>query len=151
MGLSRQACLVQVSKSKGQTALEYAVLIAAVVAALLVMQMYLKRGVSGHIRRSADSIGEQYHPRNTTGSMTMTSQSDTTTTVLTLNEPQLSGGVVCVDANKDDQCDCIDLNGDGDCTDERVFGTVTQEDLKSGVTTRKGAELVDALGGDLWN
>jgi len=45
---------------KGQGTLEYAILIAVVVGALLMMQHYMSRGVQGKLRDSADNIGEQY-------------------------------------------------------------------------------------------
>ena len=47
-------------KRKGQSTLEYAVIIAVVVGALLAMQHYMGRGVQGKLRESADSVGEQY-------------------------------------------------------------------------------------------
>lgn len=51
---------------KGQSTLEYAVIIAVVVAALIAMQVYFKRGVQGKMREATDQIGEQYSPGNTT-------------------------------------------------------------------------------------
>lgn len=47
-------------KSKGQSTLEYAVLIIIVIGALLSIQMYIKRGIQGRLRSSADDIGDQY-------------------------------------------------------------------------------------------
>lgn len=47
---------------RGQSTLEYALLIAAVVAGLVMMQIYLKRGVGGRIKSGADDIGEQFDP-----------------------------------------------------------------------------------------
>lgn len=57
-------------KRKGQSTLEYAVIIAVVVGALLAMQAYMKRGVEGKLRGSADSIGEQYSAGNMTSKYT---------------------------------------------------------------------------------
>ena len=57
-------------RNKGQGTLEYAVLIAAVVGALLAMQSYMKRGIQGKLRDSADSIGEQYSAGNMTSTYT---------------------------------------------------------------------------------
>jgi Flp pilus assembly pilin Flp len=65
---------------KAQTALEYAVLIVCVVAALIAMQIYLKRGVSGRLRQQADSLGAQYSPGHTTSTFTITSNSKVTST-----------------------------------------------------------------------
>jgi Flp pilus assembly pilin Flp len=63
---------------KGQSTLEYAIIIAVVVAALLAMQIYVKRGVQGKLRSSTDEIGEQYSPGLTTGSYTTTTGSTST-------------------------------------------------------------------------
>jgi len=47
---------------RGQSTLEYAVLIAVVVGALLAIQVYVKRGVQGRFKQAADDIGEQFSP-----------------------------------------------------------------------------------------
>lgn len=55
--------------NKGQTILEYTIIIAVVVAALLGMRTYYKRSVMGRLRAQADQIGEGsigYSPRGTT-------------------------------------------------------------------------------------
>ena len=46
----------------GQSTLEYAVLIAVVAAAAIGMQIYVKRGIQGRLRQSADQVGEQFTP-----------------------------------------------------------------------------------------
>ncbi len=51
-------------KMKGQSTLEYAVLIIIVIGALLSIQMYIKRGIQGRLRSAADDIGDQYDPGN---------------------------------------------------------------------------------------
>lgn len=52
-------------KMKGQSTLEYAVLIIIVIGALLSIQVYIKRGVQGRIKSATDDIGDQYSPGNT--------------------------------------------------------------------------------------
>ena len=47
---------------RGHSTLEYALLVAAVVAGLVMMQIYLKRGVGGRLKSGADDIGEQFDP-----------------------------------------------------------------------------------------
>jgi cytoskeletal protein RodZ len=64
---------------KGQSILEYAVLICVVLAALLVMQVYIKRTYQGRLKTDADSVGEQYSPGHTT-SVTQTNTSSNSTT-----------------------------------------------------------------------
>jgi uncharacterized protein (UPF0333 family) len=57
---------------KAQSTLEYGLVIAIVVAALLAINIYMKRGVQGRLRSSADDIGEQFEARNTSSSYTTT-------------------------------------------------------------------------------
>jgi|SRR3990167_1633207 len=52
-------------KTRGQSTLEYAVLIIIVIGALLSIQVYIKRGVQGRLKSATDDIGDQYSPGNT--------------------------------------------------------------------------------------
>ena len=45
---------------KGQSTLEYAILIIIIIAALLSLQTYVKRGVQGRLKQSADDVGDQF-------------------------------------------------------------------------------------------
>lgn len=47
-------------RNKAQSTLEYFVMIAVIVAALFAMQVYIKRGIQGKMRDSADSIGQGF-------------------------------------------------------------------------------------------
>jgi len=58
-------------KQKGQSTLEYAMIIAVVVGALLAMQFYMKRGIQGKLRESTDSVGSQYSAGNVTSTVTV--------------------------------------------------------------------------------
>ncbi|MFC1708476.1 hypothetical protein ACFL2J_00250 [Candidatus Omnitrophota bacterium] len=49
-------------KHRGQSTLEYAILIVVVIMALIGIQAYLKRGIQGGMRGSADQIGDQFDP-----------------------------------------------------------------------------------------
>lgn len=60
---------------KGQSTLEYAILVLIVIVALLAMQTYMKRGLQGRMRESTDNIGEAYSPGYTTSAITTTSTS----------------------------------------------------------------------------
>lgn len=57
-------------RRRGQSTLEYAVLIVVIIAALIAMQVYLKRGIQGRMRESSDQIGEQFSPGFTTSNVT---------------------------------------------------------------------------------
>jgi hypothetical protein len=50
---------------KGQSVLEYAIILSVVVAGVVAMNIYMKRASEGHLRGSADRIGEQYSADNT--------------------------------------------------------------------------------------
>lgn len=66
---------------KGQSVLEYAMIIAVVVGALLAIQIYMKRGLQGRLRESSDQIGEQFDAEKTAISRTTTHTGTTTETV----------------------------------------------------------------------
>jgi len=53
------------SKKRAQSTLEYAVIIAVVVGALIAMQIYVKRGLQGRLRQASDDVGDQFSPGNT--------------------------------------------------------------------------------------
>lgn len=71
---------------KAQSTLEYAVIIAVVVAALIAMQAYLKRGLQGKIKQSSDDIGEQFSPGQTTANTSITSNVSSTEKVTVADE-----------------------------------------------------------------
>jgi len=52
-------------RKKGQSTLEYAILIIIILGALLSVQVYIKRGVQGRLKQAADDIGSQYSDGNT--------------------------------------------------------------------------------------
>lgn len=57
---------MRIFNKKAQSTLEYAIIVAVVVGALLMMQIYVKRGLQGRLRSSTDSIGDQYSAGNVT-------------------------------------------------------------------------------------
>jgi len=72
--------MLRMLRKRGQSTLEYAVLIVVIIAALIAMQVYLKRGLQGRIRESSDQIGESYSPGYTVSNRTTTSASSVTET-----------------------------------------------------------------------
>ncbi len=57
--------LQYLNQKRGQSTLEYAVLIVVIIGALLTIQVYIKRGVQGRLKSAADDIGDQYSVGNT--------------------------------------------------------------------------------------
>jgi hypothetical protein len=62
-------------RQKGQSTLEYAILIIIIIGALLSIQMYIKRGVQGRLKSATDDIGDQFSPGNTNVVKTMVTRS----------------------------------------------------------------------------
>ncbi|MDE2221698.1 MAG: hypothetical protein KGK03_01365 [Candidatus Omnitrophica bacterium] len=56
--------LQYLNNKRGQSFLEYSVMIVVVVGALLTLQVYIKRGVQGRLKSAADDIGDQYSDGN---------------------------------------------------------------------------------------
>ncbi|MCX5698283.1 MAG: hypothetical protein NTX01_01090 [Candidatus Omnitrophica bacterium] len=83
-------------RTKAQSTLEYVILIGFVIAALIAMGVYMKRGTEGKLRESADQIGEQYDARNT-------SSNYSTVTHLNQTENTTAGGgsVISIDSAAD--------------------------------------------------
>ena len=67
--------------SRGQSTLEYVILIGFVVAALIAMGIYMKRGFEGKLKESTDQVGEQYSSGYTTSDYTTTTNMNQTETV----------------------------------------------------------------------
>lgn len=81
---------------KAQSTLEYAIVLAVVVGALIAMQIYMKRGVEGRLRSSTDDIGEQFDPHKTSFNFTTTRNStavENTTGGITTTSMGIGGGV----------------------------------------------------------
>lgn len=90
---------------KGQSVLEYAMIIAVVVGALLAINIYMKRGLQGRLRESSDQIGDQFDADKTTISRTTTHTGTTvqtvkggTTTSTTTGETRTESGKDVVEA-----------------------------------------------------
>src|SRR5580658_8721304 len=69
--------LQYLNQKRGQSTLEYAVLIVVIIGALLTLQVYIKRGVQGRLKSSADDVGDQYSDGNTNEIKTVVTSSNT--------------------------------------------------------------------------
>ena len=112
---------------------------------MLAMQVYVKRGMQGRVKSTADELGQQYDPRKVTGSTTTTYNSVTTTQAQTLSERQLNAKYPGQN---------IDLNGDGDYDDDDVYATETASYLGRPVTVNgvldhiEGGSTTTQVGGE---
>ena len=76
-------------KRKGQSILEYSVLIIILIGAFLTIQTYMKRGIQGRWQSAIDDLGDQYDPRYSNSQIIQTIQSNTSTEIFLT---PLSGG-----------------------------------------------------------
>jgi len=84
--------LQYLNQKRGQSTLEYAVLIVVIIGALLTIQVYMKRGIQGRLKSAADDIGDQYSDGNTNVLKTTIKNSDTLETDLAGNTSSVIQG-----------------------------------------------------------
>jgi len=118
--------MLKAGSKRAQSVLEYSLVIACVVVALLTMSRYTKRSLQGKFHRLADELGQQYEPRKTTGTTKYTYNSNSTVWAKTMNEKELK----------------IDLNDNGALEDE-VYGSTTNTSISNAVTTHNRSETVN--------
>jgi len=131
VAIPHSACRIPHS---GQAVIEYAVWLVVVIAALSVMSIYLKRGLSGGFRSAANAFGGQYAPGHTAANFTL-SESGTTTTTSTLVKDK-------------------ELEVEGETVNVDVVESVTTIDPANPETTHATGTLTveaPATGGTIWN
>ena len=75
---------------RGQSAVEFTMLITIILGVLIAMQVYFKRGLQGRWKSSVDDVGEQYDPAYTNGYV-MSRLFQSTRTALTTVPDGVSG------------------------------------------------------------
>lgn len=83
------------NQRKGQSLLEYSILMIIIIAAFLTMQAYIKRGFQGRWKQSVDDMGEQYDPIYVNSEIKHRIISEASTEVRAVRE----GGFVVTEAN----------------------------------------------------
>lgn len=71
---------------RGQSLIEYTVLFVVVLAAILAMQIYFKRGVQGRWKSAVDEMGDQYDPRSGSADIVHRINSTTETYIYTTTD-----------------------------------------------------------------
>jgi hypothetical protein len=66
--------------NRGQSTLEYALIIAVTVSALMAINVYMKKGLQGRLKESTDQVGKQFDPGTFTTAYQTTSAGNSTTT-----------------------------------------------------------------------
>ena len=90
-------------RQKGQSTLEYAILIIIIIGALLSIQVYIKRGIQGRLKSATDDIGVQFSPGNTNVIKKMTTSSESDETFLEgVTRSELLGDEITMDIMNSD-------------------------------------------------
>ena len=108
-------------RKKGQSTLEFMVLIAIVVAAIICMQSYVKRSIQGHMRKDADEIGGggYYSPGLTTSnSATTITPTEKTYSGRKKDIPQDFAGVDIPESLEDEDHITISISNSKTATDK---------------------------------
>lgn len=71
---------------RGQSTTEYLILSVIVIAALITMQVYMKRGMQGSWKDSVEKLGDQYDPGKTNAVITHKILSETSTRIETIRD-----------------------------------------------------------------
>ncbi len=95
---------------RGQSVLEYAILMVIIIAALLSLQVYIKRGLQGRYKSSADEIGDGYSQSASANYVKVvhtcsftTENSVAGTTLSTMRKPTLTTTNVSIQTNGSDE------------------------------------------------
>ncbi len=70
---------------KGQTILEYTLIVVIILGVIIAMQVYVKRGIQGRWKSAADDFGGQYDPRNVNALIKYSTQSNSQSMVHAVN------------------------------------------------------------------
>ncbi len=72
-------------RSRAQSTLEYTVLIIIIIGAFIAVGDYVKRGLQGRWKQTADDLGDQYDPRYGNSSVTYATTGYSNTSVYIIN------------------------------------------------------------------
>jgi uncharacterized protein (UPF0333 family) len=73
------------SRKKGQSSIEYAILVIVIIGVFVAMNMYIKRGLQGRWKSAVDNLGDQYDPREADTSLRHVLMSNTATQIVSMN------------------------------------------------------------------
>ncbi len=91
-------------KRKGQSTIEYTVLIMVIIGAFIAMSNYMKRGISGRWRSTVDDLGDQYDPRVSNTIINYSRVANEEMQIVAVNDTTLNG----VWTNRVDRSDALE-------------------------------------------
>jgi Flp pilus assembly pilin Flp len=77
---------------KGQTILEYTVILIIILGVMIAMKDYIKRGVQGRWKSAADNFGDQYDPQQVNSNVMFATQVNSQSIVTVVNGSDDSTG-----------------------------------------------------------
>ena len=80
-------------KNKGQTLIEYSILIMILLAVFVAMNTYVKRGIQGRWKSSVDGMGDQYDPK-TANSLVTYYVTSNSSSMVSLGQDSVTGNPV---------------------------------------------------------
>lgn len=75
---------MQRQRNRGQSMLEYTILIVIILGVFIAMKDYIKRGIQGRWKASVDDLGDQYDPRLANGYMNYVTATNSDTHIVTI-------------------------------------------------------------------
>ena len=75
---------------KGQTIVEYIVIIIIIIGVMVTMKDYIKRGIQGRWKAATDDLGEPYDPQHVNASITYSTQTNSQS-VVSVTEGEVNG------------------------------------------------------------
>jgi hypothetical protein len=91
---------------RSQSMLEYSILLIIIIAAIMSMQVYVKRGFQGRWKQSVDDLGEQYDANGYTSNMRYTLNTVSSSSLRV--KPEQRGGVNGLATYRDDFSDSVE-------------------------------------------
>lgn len=79
-------------KMRGQSILEYAVIMVVILGCLIAMQNYIRRGIQGRWKSAVDDFGEQYDPRSINSNIIYSTEGNSESRIETTPTSQMVGG-----------------------------------------------------------
>ena len=77
---------------KGQTILEYTVILIIILGVMIAMKDYIKRGIQGRWKAATDDFGEQYDPQHVNSNIMYATQVNSQSLVTVVNGTDNSSG-----------------------------------------------------------
>jgi len=118
--------MIKYRNKRAQVTAEYALMAACIIAALVVMQHYIKRAAQGRLREAADSISGQYDPKHISSRIVSTESGKTTISSERKEEASV------------------------EAEEGRIFGTETVSTTENEVIRRFGYESLEEFQGELF-